>query len=232
LEGPLANVVRLVLADHHLLVAEGLGLLLEAEDDLVVLELAHDSGRAVQSVAQHQPDVLVLDAHLPDVSLAETVAAAKTAAPTTKLLVLSGDAHPGMPAAVAAAGADAWLAKDRSSRQVAAVIRKLVAGEPAVAEAAEPVTIRDPSVALRVRTLTCREREILGLLASGWPSRRIAEETHLSYLTVRSHIQSLLVKLGVHSQLEAVALAVEHEVVPMPHHTLTSRPGSEPRRRA
>jgi DNA-binding NarL/FixJ family response regulator len=70
---------------------------------------------------------------------------------------------------------------------------------------------------LRVRTLTCREREILGLLAGGWPSRRIAEETHLSYLTVRSHTQSLLVKLGVHSQLEAVALAVEHGVVPMPH---------------
>jgi DNA-binding NarL/FixJ family response regulator len=225
----LANVVRLVLADHHLLVAEGLGMILDAEDDLVVLDLAHDSARAVQSVAEHQPEVLVLDAHLPGAGLAETAAAAKAAAPATKLLVLSGDASPRTPAAVVAAGADAWLAKDRSSRQVAAAIRKLVLGEPAVAEAAEPVTVSDPSVALRVRTLTCREREILGLLASGWPSRRIAEETRLSYLTIRSHTQSLLVKLGVHSQLEAVALAIEHGVVPMPPHPWLVSGGTPPR---
>ena len=66
-------------------------MLLAAEDDLVVLDLAHHSGQAVQSVAEHQPAVLVLDAELPTGDLAERVAAAKVAAPTTKLLVLSGD---------------------------------------------------------------------------------------------------------------------------------------------
>jgi two-component system, NarL family, response regulator DesR len=81
-------------------------------------------------VAEHQPGVLLLDAQLPAADLVETVAAAKAAAPTTKLLVLSGDAHPRTPAAVLASGADGWLAKDRSSREVAAVIRRLVAGEP------------------------------------------------------------------------------------------------------
>jgi DNA-binding NarL/FixJ family response regulator len=211
-----ANLVSLVLADHHVLVAEGLGMILDAEDDLAVLDLAHHSGQAIQSVAEHQPAVLVLDAHLPTADLAETVAAAKAAAPTTKLLVLTGDAYPRTTAAVIASGADGWLAKDRSSRQVAAVIRKLVTGDQAMAAPAEPRTVRDPSVELRVRTLTSREREILGLLATGWPNRRIAQATHLSYLTVRSHTQNLLVKLGVHSQLEAVALAVEHGVVPMP----------------
>ena len=212
----MANLVSLVLADHHVLVAEGLGMILDAEDDLAVLDLAHHSGQAIQSVAEHQPAVLVLDAHLPTADLAETVAAAKAAAPTTKLLVLTGDAYPRTTAAVIASGADGWLAKDRSSRQVAAVIRKLVTGDQAMAAPAEPRTVRDPSVELRVRTLTSREREILGLLATGWPNRRIAQATHLSYLTVRSHTQNLLVKLGVHSQLEAVALAVEHGVVPMP----------------
>jgi DNA-binding NarL/FixJ family response regulator len=72
---------------------------------------------------------------------------------------------------------------------------------------------RDPSVELRVRTLTARERELLGLLAIGWSNRRIAEATRLSYQTVRSHMQSLLIKLGVNSQLEAVAFAVEHGIV-------------------
>jgi two-component system, NarL family, nitrate/nitrite response regulator NarL len=77
----------------------------------------------------------------------------------------------------------------------------------------EPRLGGDPSVELRVRTLTTREREILGLLAIGWSNRRIAEATQLSYLTVRSHMQNLLLKLGVHSQLEAVAFAVEHGIV-------------------
>ena len=89
-----ANAVTLVVANHHVLVAEGLGMLLDAEDDLVVLDPAHHTGRAVESAAEHRPAVLVLDADLPTGDLAETLAAAKAASPTTKLLVLSGAAHP------------------------------------------------------------------------------------------------------------------------------------------
>ena len=70
-----------------------------------------------------------------------------------------------------------------------------------------------PSVDLRVRTLSGREREILSLLANGWSNRRIAEECFLSLNTVRTHVQNVLVKLGVHSKLEAVAFALEHQVV-------------------
>jgi DNA-binding NarL/FixJ family response regulator len=73
-------------------------------------------------------------------------------------------------------------------------------------------SFRDPSVDLRVRTLSGREREILGLLANGWSNRRIAEECFLSLNTVRTHVQNVLVKLGVHSKLEAVAFALEHQV--------------------
>ena len=207
------NAVSLVLADHHVLVAEGLGLLLDAEDDLIVLELADHSGQAIQLAATHQPAVLVLDAELPTGNLDQTLAAANAVAPATKLLVLCGDAHPETTAAVLAAGADGWLAKDRSSRQVATAIRRLAAGDQAIAAAAQPAPSSDPSVELRVRTLTPREREFLGLLAGGWSNRRIAAAMGLSYLTVRSHMQNLLLKLGVHSQLEAVAFAVEHGIV-------------------
>jgi DNA-binding NarL/FixJ family response regulator len=208
-----ANPVTLVLADHHVLVAEGLGMILDAEDDLVVLGLAHHGGQAVQSAATHRPAVLVLDAQLPTGDLVQTLAAAKAASPTTKLLVLSGDAHPETTAAVLASGADGCVAKDRSSRQVRSAIRRLAAGEPAVVVAADPPPARDPSVELRVRTLTSREREILGLLVAGWSNRRIAQQWCLSYQTVRCHVQNLLIKLGVHSKLEAVRFAVEHGVV-------------------
>ena len=208
----MTNVVSLVLADHHVLVAEGLGMLLDAQDDLVVLDLAHHSHQAIAAAAHHQPAVLVVEAELPTSDLAQTLAAAKAAAPTTKLLVLAGDPHPAATAAALASGADGCLAKDHSSRQVATAIRRLGAGGQAPVAAAPPGGGRDPSVQLRVGTLTARERQLLGLLAVGWSNRQIAQATGLAYLTVRSHMQSLLLKLGVHSQLAAVAFAVEHGI--------------------
>jgi DNA-binding NarL/FixJ family response regulator len=122
------DVVTLLLADHHVLVAEGLGMLLDSEDDLEVVDLAHHSDQAVQLAEAHQPAVLVLDAQLPPGDLAETLTAARAAAPATRLLVLSGAADPETIAAVFAAGADGCLAKDQSSRQVATAIRDLAAG--------------------------------------------------------------------------------------------------------
>ena len=210
------NVVTLLLADQHVLVAEGLGMLLVAEDDLDVLDLAHHSGQAIELAAKHQPTVLVLDAELPAGDLEETLAAARAAAPATKLLVLAGDFHPATTAAVLAAGADGCLAKDRSSRQVATAIRHLAAGRQVPVAAAEAPAGRDPSVELRVRTLTAREREILGLLTLGLTTRRIAQELCLCYQTVRSHLYTVFVKLGVHSQLEAVRFALDHQVVEAP----------------
>jgi DNA-binding NarL/FixJ family response regulator len=76
-----------------------------------------------------------------------------------------------------------------------------------------PGRARDPIVDLRIRTLTRRERELLGLLANGWSNQRIASECLLSPHTVRTRLQNILVKLGVHSKLEAVAFAFEHGLV-------------------
>jgi DNA-binding NarL/FixJ family response regulator len=211
------NVVTLLLADHHVLVAEGLRMLLAAEDDLDVLGLAHHSGQAIELAATHQPTVLVVDAELPVGDLDETLAAVRAAASATRLLVLAGAAHPATTAAVLAPGADGCLGKGCSSRQVATAIRQLAAGGPVpVPVVAAAPTGRDPSVELRVRTLTAREREILGLLTRGLATRRIAQELCLCYQTVRSHIYNLCVKLGVHSQLEAVRFALDHQVVEAP----------------
>src|SRR5919112_1716033 len=136
--------------------------------------------------------------------------------PATWLLVLSGDAHPATTAAVLAAGADGCLAKGCSSRQVATAIRQLAAGGQVPVAAAEAPTGREPSVELMVQTLTFREREILGLLTGGLTTRGIAQELCLTYQTVRSHIYNTFIKLGVHSQLEAVPFALGHQVVEAP----------------
>jgi two-component system, NarL family, response regulator LiaR len=209
------NMIGLVLADDHRVFAEGLGVMLDAQDDLAVLGVAHDAHQAVELAATHEPMVLLLDAHMPGSDLASTLRAVKAASPSSKVLMLSADTRKETITEALRAGADGFLAKGASSRQVAGAIRSLVEGRTGLVITAEPVArpTRDPSVDLRVRTLSGREREILGLLANGWSNRRIADECFLSLNTVRTHVQNVLVKLGVHSKLEAVAFALEHQVV-------------------
>jgi DNA-binding NarL/FixJ family response regulator len=91
-------------------------------------------------------------------------------------------------------------------------------GSPAAAGVAEAVhsparPARDDHAELLLRSLSERERQVLAMLARGWSNRRIAEACFLSLNTVRTHVQNVLVKLGVHSKLEAVAFALEHQVV-------------------
>jgi DNA-binding NarL/FixJ family response regulator len=98
--------------------------------------------------------------------------------------------------------------------QATAAPRKSVTVQHTIVAGAEPAAgSRDPIVDLRIRTLTRRERELLRLLASGWSNRRIAQECRLSLHTVRTRVQNILVKLGVHSKLEAAAFAFEHGLV-------------------
>ena len=208
-------VVSLVIADPQQLLAEGLAILLDAEDDLAVLGVAHDGPRVLELTAEHQPAVLLLGATLPGSALAVTPTAVRAVSPATKLLVLAGQAR-GDPVAAVTAAADGVLPRNSSSQQVANTIRAVVNGRPAIVMATEPPRpSHDPRVELRVRTLSNRERELLGLLANGWSNRRIAKECFLSANTVRTHVQSILVKLGVHSKLEAVAFAYQHSLVPI-----------------
>jgi two-component system nitrate/nitrite response regulator NarL len=208
------HLVRLVVAVHQQVFAEGLAVMLDAEDDLTVLGVAHDASAAVALTGTHQPTVVLLDAHLPGDDLDATLMAVKAAAPVAKVLLLSDDASSQTIAAVAATGADGLVAKNSASRQVMQAIRAAVDGRrPMVVAASGRQPGRDWSVGLRVQTLTGREQELLGLLAKGWPSRRIAEDWQVSLATVRTHVQNLLIKLGVHSKLEAAAFALQHGLV-------------------
>jgi DNA-binding NarL/FixJ family response regulator len=207
------NRITLVLADDHEVFAEGLSMVLDAEEDLQVLGLASDGAEALELLDGDPPAVLLLDAHMPRTDVTAVLREVKQRAPGTKVLVLSADTRSETVNTVIEAGADGFLAKDVSSPQVATTIRKIVGGHQGPITTVPARPSRDPGVELLVRTLSAREREILGYLSAGWSNRRIAEQCFLSLNTVRTHVQNILVKLGVHSKLEAVAFALEHRVV-------------------
>ena len=135
------------------------------------------------------------------------------AASAVRLLVLSGTAEPETATAVLPFDADGYARKDGSSPQVASLIRKLAAGQQGVVAAEPSRPGRDPIVEVRLQSLSAREHELLDLVAMGWSSRRIAAHWQVSYHTVRTHMQSLLAKLDVRSQLVAALFAIRHGVV-------------------
>jgi DNA-binding NarL/FixJ family response regulator len=219
--------VRVVLADDHDAFVEGLGMVLSAEDDLEVVAVAGDGAAALQAVVTHQPDVLVADTQMPGPEIGELVRLVGAAQPATRVLLLAeddGHAPSGRPDP-----AQAGTSRAVSAHELAEAIRQVAAGgwvtiaAPAAAATPappEPSSDRSParpapddSVELLLRSLSERERQILALLGRGYANRRIAESCNLSLNTVRTHVQNILVKLGVHSKLEAAAIAVRHGLV-------------------
>jgi DNA-binding NarL/FixJ family response regulator len=219
--------VRVVLADDHDAFVEGLGMVLSAEHDLEVVALAGDGASALQAVLTHRPDVLVVDTHMPGPAVTELVRLVGQAEPTTRVLLLTEDARLA-PSRAPHPGGHAGMTRAVSARELAEAIRAVAAGfrvalpdppparpGPPAAGAHQPLRPpgRDDHAELLLRSLSGRERQILGLLARGYSNRRIAEASYLSLNTVRTHVQNVLVKLGVHSKLEAAALAVRQGLV-------------------
>ena len=221
------QLVRVVLADDHDAIVEGLGMVLSAEADLEVVALAGDGAAALQAVVAHEPDVLVVDTQMPGPGVAELVRLVGQARPATRVLLLAEDVRRQANGHPVAPHAHAGTTRAVSARELAAAIRAVAEGreppapvaaapEPEPAAAPAPVHVvagRDYHAELLLRSLSERERQILTLLARGYSNRRIAESCYLSINTVRTHVQNVLIKLGVHSKLEAVALAVGRGLV-------------------
>jgi DNA-binding NarL/FixJ family response regulator len=200
-------------------------MVLSAEADLEVVALAGDGASALQAVLTHHPDVLVVDTQMPGPVVTELVRLVGQAEPATRVLLLAEDARLA-PSSRPDPGGHAGMTRAVSARELAEAIRAVAAGfrvtltDPPRPRRAGRSTDQPPDRAERddhaellLRSLSERERQILALLARGYSNRRIAEACFLSLNTVRTHVQNVLVKLGVHSKLEAAALAVRQGLV-------------------
>jgi DNA-binding NarL/FixJ family response regulator len=206
-------------------------MVLSAEDDLEVVALAGDGASALQAVLMHHPDVLVVDTHMPGPAVTELVRLVSQAEPTTRVLLLAEDARLA-PWSRPDPGGHAGMTRGVSGRELAEAIRAMAAGRrvnltdwPSVAPTSYAPASQPPNrperhdhSQLLLRSLSEREQKVLSLLANGWSNRRIAEECFLSLNTVRTHVQNVLVKLGVRSKLEAAALAVRQGLVGIEDH--------------
>lgn len=195
--------VRIVVADDHALVLEGLRALIAAEPDLRVVATATDGERLLDAVRRFQPDVAVMDLQMPYMDGPACLQRIRAEGLPVRVLVLSafGDAH-SMRAAIES-GADGFALKTDPPHMTLTAIRQVAAGRMVFPEAARrwlvPASTADPNA------LTGREEAVLALVAEGKSNAQIAATLTLSENTVKFHLRNLFAKLGVANRTEAAA---------------------------
>lgn len=207
--------IRLVLVDDHPVFIEGLRLLLDADDTIDVVGVGKCGADAISLVADLEPDVLVVDLDLPDMSGAEVIRQIFEPGGDTNVVVLSAYFDAKSMAEAFDAGAITYLPKTQAADSLLESIRQAALGEGTVPQAHVGALLKGmrersarQSEAAEVRgLLSPREREVLSLLAEGTTVNDAAEQLHISVFTIRGHVRNILSKLEVHSMSQAVALA-------------------------
>jgi two-component system response regulator DevR len=197
--------IRLMLVDDHDMIAQSLRMILEHEADIEVVAVSNSVADAVADASAARPDVILMDYYLPDGDGVAATARIKQNHPEIKVILLTGSDDPQALQRAVDAGCLGYLDKAGPLDELAAAIRVAAGGHVVIS--AENLAQLVPGRAKGSAALTKREREILHLVADGLTNQAIAAELFLSVHTVRTHVQTMLTKLGAHSKLEAVAVA-------------------------
>jgi DNA-binding NarL/FixJ family response regulator len=213
--------IRLVLADDHPVVLEGLRALLDSEPDFIVVGQADSGQEAADLVAQLHPDVVVLDLMLGARSGLDVTAELVARAPTTRVVILSMHDNEAYVLEALRRGASAYTLKQADASELARAIREAAAGRrylsPPLSERALDSYLRraqgpDDSY----ETLTLREREVLQLVAEGNTNADIAVRLFISPRTVETHRAHAMKKLGLRTAIELAVYAIERGLVHQP----------------
>lgn len=209
-------MIRIVIADDHAIVREGLKRIVSSANDLDIVGEAKDGLEVMQRVRELTFDVLVLDLSMPGKNGMELIKLIRTDYPKLHILILS--MHQELQYAVRAikSGASGYLTKESAPEQLVQAIRKIAAGGAYVsAEVAEQLALRamPGSAALPHENLSAREFEVLQLLVAGASVTAIGARINLSVKTVSTHKSNLMEKMGLQNQSELVRYAVRHGLV-------------------
>jgi DNA-binding NarL/FixJ family response regulator len=208
--------IRLMLADDHRMLREGLRRSMTEEGFQVVGE-AGDGEEAVRLAAELQPDMILMDVSMPDVDGVEATRRIRDIIPETRVIMLTMHPDQDVVAAALRAGAAGYLVKDCSTEEIAEAVR-LAASDDAAMSADVAASMLDevrrlPEEADEDRIVTKREEEVLQLIADGCSTTEVAEQLFISQKTVKNHLASIYQKLDARDRTQAVLRAVRMGIV-------------------
>jgi len=209
-----AEKIRVLVADDHSVVRQGLRMFLLVQPDMELVGEAQNGREAVELVGTLAPDVVLMDLMMPVMNGIEATVAIKAAHPETQVLVLTTFLEDARVAEAIQAGAVGFLLKDVEAEDLVKAVRGAARGEPQLHPdaarmlmglATRPKPAADPSVAL-----TERERDVIALLAEGWSNKQIARELSIGETTVKGHVANIPGKLELVDRTQAAVYAVRH----------------------
>jgi DNA-binding NarL/FixJ family response regulator len=210
--------IRVLIVDDHAVVREGLRTFLEIQDGITVVGEAADGEQALTRADELAPDVILMDLVMPRLDGVGAMRALRERAPASRVIVLTSFLDDGRLMGALRAGAAGYLLKDVEPAELARAVRSACAGEALIDTTVAARLLRALSAPDGLAAgagqdptgqLTRREREVLGLIASGRSNKRIALELGIAEKTVKTHVGHVLAKLGVADRTQAALVAVQ-----------------------
>lgn len=212
--------IRVAVADDQELIRSAVAVMIEAQPDLELVAEASDGAELLSAVRAHRLDVVLMDIRMPRLDGIEATRRMTLEHPRTRVLVLTTYDLDEYVFAAVRAGASGFLTKDASSEELAAAIRAVHRGDAVLAPRATASIVDFVARAPQPRDaesmlapLTAREREVLGELLTGAANDAIAERLYMTVNTVKTHVASILAKLGLPDRVHVVIWAYEHGLV-------------------
>lgn len=211
--------IRVVVADDHAIMRDGIRALIQPEEDLVVIGEAEDGRAAVELAEKLQPDVVLMDIAMPLLNGLEATRQIKRDHPEIQVLVLTMYDHDEYVRQVLATGASGYVLKRAAAGELVSAIRAVARGDAVLSPAVTRIVINEYLRGEKIQAesepekLTPREREVLQLIAEGHTSREIARVLNLSIKTVQAHRTSLMQKLDLHDRGELIKYAIQKKII-------------------
>lgn len=212
MSGPRPRQIRVLLVDDHEMVRSGLRAMLASDADIEVVADAATGARAVSLALELRPDVVLLDARLPDIGGPDVCRQLQSDVPETIVVMLTTFAEDDLVRRCIRAGARGYLLKDVERLDLGRSIRAVMRGEAVIdSKVASTVlaAVRQTADADQEQPLNERQREVLRLIAEGLSNREIAERAHLSEYTVKGYVEEILERLDARNRVHAAILATK-----------------------
>ncbi|OEU49913.1 MAG: hypothetical protein BA862_01760 [Desulfobulbaceae bacterium S3730MH12] len=212
----MGKIIRILLADDHTIVRQGMAQLLEQQPDLKVVGEANNGNKAVEMAIKLTPDLVILDIAMPLLNGIEAAKRIRKELPDCKILILSMYSHEHYIHQLLETGVSGYLLKDSSGIEIVQAIRDAMKNKtvmsPSISKKIENSLMspyKNHSREERYNILSNREREVFQLIAEGFSTKQITEMLFISISTVKSHRSKIMTKLGVDSPTHLVRIAIK-----------------------
>jgi NarL family two-component system response regulator LiaR len=207
-----SGMIRILIVDDHAIVREGQQALIDTEPGMVVIGEAADGDKAVEMARALRPDVILLDLAMPRMGGIEATQEIRREAPNARILILTSFAEDDKVYSAVKAGAQGYLMKDATPREILAAIRNVHSGELSMSSATAQALMREiqrsSDLPLTEEPLTQRELEVLKLVAQGLSNQEIADTLVISQRTASTHVSNILSKLHLANRTQAALYAL------------------------